>query len=73
MVARRPHLLENTLLSGINVGGDADTTGAMMGAMLGALHGWTAFPDEWHEGLEDGERLEGEAQTFAEGLRGREP
>ncbi|MFB6272893.1 MAG: ADP-ribosylglycohydrolase family protein, partial [Salinibacter sp.] len=40
MVARRPHLLENTLLSGINVGGDADTTGAMMGAQLGALHGW---------------------------------
>ncbi|MEF8817378.1 MAG: ADP-ribosylglycohydrolase family protein, partial [Salinibacter sp.] len=44
MVARRAHLLENTLLSGINVGGDADTTGAMMGAMLGALHGWDAFP-----------------------------
>jgi len=73
MVARRPQLLENTLLSGINVGGDADTTGAMMGAMLGALHGWTAFPDEWHDGLEDAERLEGEAQAFVEAVRAREP
>jgi ADP-ribosylglycohydrolase len=66
MVARRPHLLENTLLSGINVGGDADTTGAMMGAMLGALHGWAAFPDEWHEGLEATDRLSEEAQAFAD-------
>jgi ADP-ribosylglycohydrolase len=69
MVARRPHLLENTLLSGINVGGDADTTGAMMGAQLGALHGWSAFPDEWHEGLEDCDRLEDEAQSFVDTLQ----
>jgi ADP-ribosylglycohydrolase len=69
MVARRAHLLENTLLSGINVGGDADTTGAMMGAMLGALHGWAAFPDEWHNGLEDTDRLEDEAQALADALR----
>jgi ADP-ribosyl-[dinitrogen reductase] hydrolase len=68
MVARRAHLLENTLLSGINVGGDADTTGAMMGALLGALHGWSAFPDEWHDGLEDTDRLENEAQAFTDAL-----
>lgn len=68
MVARRPQLLENTLLSGINVGGDADTTGAMMGAQLGALHGWDAFPDEWHEGLEACGQLEGEAQSFVDAL-----
>ena len=69
MVARRPHLLENTLLSGINVGGDADTTGAMMGAMLGALHGWAAFPAEWKEGLEATSRLEDEATAFAEAIQ----
>ncbi len=72
MVARRPHLFENTLLSGINVGGDADTTGAMMGALLGALHGWDAFPDEWREGLEGTEHLEEEAQAFAEVIRPRQ-
>ena len=68
MVARRAHLLENTLLSGINVGGDADTTGAMMGALLGGLHGWSAFPHEWQEGLEASPRLEEEAQAFANAL-----
>jgi len=69
MVARRPHLLENTLLSGINAGGDADTTGAMMGAMLGALHGWSAFPAEWRDGLEAAERLTNESQAFIEALQ----
>lgn len=70
MVARAPHLVENTLLSGINVGGDADTIGAMMGAVLGARHGWTEFPEEWHEGLEAREELEQEAHAFAEAIRG---
>jgi ADP-ribosylglycohydrolase len=68
MVARRAHLLENTLLSGINVGGDADTTGAMMGAMLGALHGWAAFPSEWQKGLEAADRLSEEARGLSEVL-----
>jgi ADP-ribosylglycohydrolase len=68
MIARRPHLLENTLLSGINVGGDADTTGAMMGAMMGALHGWSQFPDEWHDGLEAADRLQEEAEAFADAV-----
>lgn len=65
MFARRPHLLENTLLSSINVGGDADTHGAILGALLGALHGWSAFPEEWHDGLEARARLEEEATVFA--------
>ncbi len=69
MVARRPHLLENTLLSGINVGGDADTTGAMMGAQLGALHGWAGFPDEWENGLEAYDQLREEADAFIDGMR----
>ena len=69
MVARRPHLLENTLLSGINVGGDADTTGAMMGALLGAFHGWSAFPDGWTTNLEAVDSLEQQAQDLADRLR----
>ena len=68
MFARAPHLLEATLLSAINVGGDADTVGAMTGALLGALHGWDAFPAAWREGLEARARLEEEADAFAEAL-----
>lgn len=68
MFARAPHLIENTLLSAINVGGDADTTGAMLGALLGALHGWSAFPDEWRDGLEACDDLEAQAEAFAQRL-----
>jgi ADP-ribosylglycohydrolase len=68
MFARAPHLIETTLLSAINVGGDADTTGAMLGALLGALHGWTTFPDEWRDGLEARDDLEAQAEAFAQRL-----
>lgn len=70
MFARAPHLIENTLLSAINVGGDADTTGAMLGALLGALHGWAAFPDEWRDGLEARAELEAQAEALARWMKG---
>ena len=69
MFARAPHLLEATLLSAINVGGDADTVGAMTGALLGALHGWDAFPAVWRGGLEARARLEQEADALEDALR----
>lgn len=68
MFARNPRLVEATLLSSINMGGDADTIGAMLGALLGACHGWSAFPDEWKYELEARERLLEEADAFAANL-----
>lgn len=68
MFARGPHLVENTLLSAINVGGDADTVGAMLGALLGGLHGWSAFPDAWREGLEARAEFKAQAEAFADRL-----
>lgn len=41
----------------VNLGGDADTTGAMAGAILGAAHGMSAFPYSWRKPLEDYKRL----------------
>ncbi|NBC19243.1 MAG: hypothetical protein GVY18_18210 [Bacteroidetes bacterium] len=70
MFARNPGLQEATLLSAINVGGDADTIGAMVGALLGGLNGWSGFPDAWREGLEDAARLEAEAEAFVEAMLG---
>ncbi len=72
MFARAPHLLEATLLSAINVGGDTETVGAMVGSLLGALHGWSAFPEAWQKGLEDASKLEEEATAFISSVqRGR--
>jgi len=45
-------------------GGDADTTCAMAGALLGAAHGLSAFPERWRRPLEGYTRL----VTLADGL-----
>jgi hypothetical protein len=37
--------------------------------MLGALHGWDAFPDAWKDGVEAAGRLADEATAFARALR----
>jgi ADP-ribosylglycohydrolase len=68
MFARNPALVEATLLSAVNVGGAASAVGAMTGALLGAFNGWSAFPAEWREGLEDVERLEAEATALVDAL-----
>lgn len=68
MFARNPDLLEATLLSAINVGGDADTIGAMVGALLGARHGWHAFPEVWRRDLEAADHLEATARAFFQAL-----
>ena len=68
MVARAPDLLEPTLLSAINVGGDAAAVGAMTGALLGAIHGASAFPAEWTDALEDADAIRAEAEALADAL-----
>lgn len=40
------------ILAAVNSGGDADTVGAMAGALLGARHGMAAIPPNWVAGLE---------------------
>ena len=51
MFARNPRLVEPTLLSAINVGGAAPVVGALVGGLIGALHGPEAFPAAWRDGL----------------------
>jgi ADP-ribosyl-[dinitrogen reductase] hydrolase len=68
MFARNPDLVEATLLAALNAGGDASAIGAITGALLGAYNGWSAFPAEWRQGLEDVERLEDEALRLIEAL-----
>jgi len=43
--------LEDLLVDTVSLGGDADTTGAMVGAMGGASFGLDAIPRRWLSGL----------------------
>jgi len=46
---------EEAVSFAVGLGGDADTIGAMTGAISGALHGLGAIPQHWREVLEDQE------------------
>lgn len=43
---------EGVITEAVNGGFDADTVGAMAGALAGAYHGYSAFPDRWTGDLE---------------------
>jgi ADP-ribosyl-[dinitrogen reductase] hydrolase len=47
----RRQAYRQAVIDTINLGGDADTTGAMVGAITGALYGKVAIPAEWYEKL----------------------
>ncbi len=47
-----------SVLAAANLGGDSDTTGAIVGALAGAQSGWSSWPQEWREGVRDAGRLE---------------
>ncbi len=42
---------ESGLVTVVNLGGDADTNGAVAGALLGARFGYDAIPERWRDGL----------------------
>ncbi len=44
------------VIGAVALGGDADTIGAMAGAIAGAYRGVSAIPEQWMEGLENDER-----------------
>ena len=39
------------MLRAVNLGDDADTTGAVCGQLAGAYWGETGIPEEWRQGL----------------------
>jgi ADP-ribosyl-[dinitrogen reductase] hydrolase len=48
---------EAAVTRAVNLGGDADTIGAVAGQLAGALYGVSAIPPRWLAGLEDEARL----------------
>lgn len=44
---------EEALIEVVNLGGDADTAGAILGAMAGAHYGASEIPERWLDGLQN--------------------
>ena len=63
-----PKDAETAIVRAVNLGGDADTIGAMAGAVAGAFHGAEALPNRWTEALEEGEKGKGYVLHLADRL-----
>jgi ADP-ribosylglycohydrolase len=55
---RSPYDFEESVLTAVNAGGDADSLGAMTGAVSGAFNGMPAIPRAWKDGVEGSEYIE---------------
>ena len=51
----------------VNLGGDADTAGAILGAMAGAYYGVDGIPRRWLDGLQNRDGIEARALALARG------
>lgn len=55
---------EDAIVAAVNLGNDADTTGAVAGALAGARWGAAALPDRWLDVLVDRDELTGVADAL---------
>lgn len=65
------HDVEQALLLAVNHSGDSDSTGAICGNLLGALHGETALPQRWLSQLEGRDTITELADDFTTEFTGR--
>ena len=56
---------EEAAVEVVNLGGDADTAGAILGAMAGAHYGVDAIPARWLDGLQNVEGIDLRARALA--------
>jgi ADP-ribosylglycohydrolase len=56
----------------VSFGGDADTNGAVAGAVLGARHAAAGIPERWREGVRGRQRIEEVAEALLD-VAGRAP
>ena len=52
---------EEAITEVINLGGDTDTAGAILGAMAGASYGISEIPKRWLDGLQNREGIDARA------------
>ena len=55
---------EEAAIEVVNLGGDADTTGAILGALAGAHYGIDAIPDRWLDRLQNREAIDLRARAL---------
>ena len=55
---------ENALIAAVNLGGDADTIGAVCGQIAGAYYGYSAIPERWLAVIKDREKLDNLINDF---------
>ena len=55
---------EMSVLAAVNLGDDADTTGAVCGQLAGACWGIDGIPDKWLDGLARREFIDGVTQRL---------
>jgi ADP-ribosylglycohydrolase len=56
---------EEAIVDAINLGGDTDSTGAILGALLGACHGVDAIPRHWLDRLQNRDAIDVRARALA--------
>ena len=61
--------VEEAIVTAVNRGGDADTIGAIAGAVAGARFGVSGLPDRWLAAIDEAEEIE----RLATDLRALEP
>lgn len=49
---------EEALIEAVNLGGDADTIGAVCGQIAGAYYGYSAIPERWINAIKDREKID---------------
>lgn len=59
----------DAVIAAVNLGGDADTVGAVAGGLAGARFGYGAIPGSWLDALRDRERLLDLSERLYEGGR----
>ena len=69
---RTTESFEEALVAAVNLGGDADSIGAVCGQIAGAFYGYGAIPERWLAAVKDREKVDALIERFldaAEALR----
>lgn len=62
---------EEGLIAAVNLGGDADTIGAVFGQIAGAYYGYDAIPERWVKAVKTWENVDSLIERFLDAALGR--